>query len=280
MTYLTKEQSTYDGEIRELYSFVLTSGNHQRTTHDEDVTYASVLYSKATGFSRGNVQLSPLTKQREMVLTLPVNDPIVAAMIPSPPRVATVSIVRIHSGATSAPADRRQIWFGSLAGLQIDGDYATIRVPGAIDVAFDVDMPLLRASRTCPHQLYGAGCQVDRDYATYATQGHLVAATVLSVNGSSVVISAMPHAAQWSRHGEVRRLIDGERRSILDQTGTTLSIDVPFGTLAVGNELEVWSGCDKLVATCKAKFSNVANFGGHPLIPIRNPWSPTGGGIR
>jgi hypothetical protein len=75
--------------------------------------------------------------------------------------------------------------------------------------------------------------------------------------------------SQWATFGEVIRLSDGERRGILDQTGTTLTLDVPFRELVVGDALQVWAGCDLTIETCLAKFGNVPNFGGHPDIGIR-----------
>lgn len=287
-TYTASEASVQGGDLRELYTFLLATGTYTLTSHDADVTYAAVTYTATPGLSRGNVQMSEVTKQREMVITLPIDHPIVLALLPAPPRVATLTITRIHAGAANDPTERRRIWSGSIAGMQVDGgegEYARIRVPGAVDVAFSVSLPILRAGRTCQHQLYSVGCTVDRDYLTYATQGHLVAATAVSQTGSTLVVSnmnnasAVAHPDQWARHGEVRRLTDGERRSILSHVGTTLIIDVPFSTLLVGDTLEVWQGCDKLAATCKEKFGNLRNFSNHPFIPIRNPSSPTGGGV-
>jgi hypothetical protein len=35
----------------------------------------------------------------------------------------------------------------------------------------------------------------------------------------------------------------------------------------------MYAGCDHLLATCRDRFSNVANFGGFPWIPQKNPFS-------
>jgi len=51
-------------------------------------------------------------------------------------------------------------------------------------------------------------------------------------------------------------------------TGTT-SVEFFLPTIAdivIGNTFSITAGCDKTLATCKAKFNNVVNFGGFPHI--------------
>jgi hypothetical protein len=38
----------------------------------------------------------------------------------------------------------------------------------------------------------------------------------------------------------------------------------------VGDAVKVFAGCDLTLAQCKAKFSNVLNFGGMPHMPQSN----------
>jgi len=33
------------------------------------------------------------------------------------------------------------------------------------------------------------------------------------------------------------------------------------------------AGCDHSVSTCAARFDNLANYGGFPFIPTKNPFS-------
>ena len=130
------------------------------------------------------------------------------------------------------------------------------------------------ASRLCQHQLYSAGCTVARLGALVKTP------TVVSVSGRDIVCSSLGAWTYEAKHGEVVRVSDGERRSIVGQVGGTITVDVPFATLAPGDSLEVARGCDKTTATCRGDFINIKNFSGYPLLPTRNPASPTGGGIQ
>ena len=48
---------------------------------------------------------------------------------------------------------------------------------------------------------------------------------------------------------------------------TTLELFLPtMAAIAPGDSFSITAGCDKTLATCKAKFNNVINFGGFPHI--------------
>lgn len=274
-TYPEMDASVQDGDTRDLYTFSLAAGTFTLTSHAEDVVYDSVTYTATPGLARGNVYIPALTQRREIEVSLPRNHAIVLALVPSPPRESRLSIVQVHSNATTASTDRRQIWFGEIAGLEFANKDAQLRVPGAIDLVFDIDLPILRAQRTCQHQLYSVGCTVPRSGSNVKTP------TVSSVDGIEIVCSSLSGwDDQVARGGEVVRTSDGESRSILDHQSNTLIIDVPFGTLEVGDALEVTKGCNKSVDVCRGDFLNIKNFGGHPLLPDDNPGSPTGRGVR
>jgi uncharacterized phage protein (TIGR02218 family) len=268
------DASVEDGDVREIYTFSLASSTYTLTQHAEDIVFDSVTYTATPGLTRGDVFVSDLTQHREIALVLPRNHPVVLALVPIAPRVARVSIVQLHTNATTADTDRSQIWYGEIAALDLSTDEAQLTIPGALDIVFDMDLPVLRAQRTCQHQLYSVGCTVLRNGSNVKTP------TVSAVSGIEISCSSL---ASWidqtARGGEVLRVSDGERRTILDQVGNDLVIDVPFGALAPGDSIEVTKGCNKQVSTCRGDFLNIKNFGGHPLLPTRNPASPTGRGV-
>jgi hypothetical protein len=45
----------------------------------------------------------------------------------------------------------------------------------------------------------------------------------------------------------------------------------PVG-LASGAEVRAYAGCNRTLDECKTRFDNVANFGGMPFIPTKNPF--------
>ena len=281
MTYDTSERSTQDGEPIEIYSFALATTTLRYTSHPEDVTVSSQTYT-AIPISRDPANIMVIGQVRELTVTIPVDLALAQTLIGNgiPPRDIVVTIERYHPGTAI-----RRIWRGAVDRLETDGVFARLTVPNLMDRAFMVRLPLVTSQRLCVHDLYDTGCAVDREYAIYQTEPFMTACEAVSQSGTALVVSnmngpgAVPRDDQWARYGEVRRSSDGERRSIVAQVGATLTLDMPFASIAAGDDLEVYAGCDHSVETCRDKFANVANFGGHPQLPNANPHAPTGYGV-
>ena len=111
---------------------------------------------------------------------------------------------------------------------------------------------------------------------------HRVAATVAFVQDARRIIVADEAGAftpGWFEHGFVewtsgenkgaRGSIQGHFRSGASGAGEAL-IELwraPGGRIEEGDRLILMAGCDKTMATCKKKFSNLSNFRGFPYIP-------------
>jgi uncharacterized phage protein (TIGR02218 family) len=273
VSYEDDELSVEDSRRVELYAFELPIGARYLTSLDEDITHAGITYT-STPISRSDVLQSSVGQVREMVISLPIDHELVQALVANgiPARNARVTItgLQLRSGETD------RVWRGPIKQIASDDKFARLTVPNATDQALSVTLPFAVISRTCNHALYDAGCTVLRD----ATRRVLPTVSGTPVGTTLVVSSISGKPDQWARFGEVVRVADGERRDILSQVGTTLILDAPFGTIANGDALEVWQGCDHEVTTCRDSFSNVANFGGHPLLPVGNPTAPTGYGVK
>lgn len=276
-TFAEDETSVSDSRPIELYDFDLVTTIHRLTSADADVVFGGNLYT-AVPISRGNTTEVALGQVRETIVSLPVNHAVAQELIGNgiPPRTARLTITQLQQTSN----ETRRVWRGEILGVttsggEDDGGIARLRVPNATDQAFSVALPFAVASKVCNHALYDAGCALPRDPAFRVTP------TVASINGIELVVSTMSGKPdQFAQFGEVLRVADGERRSVLSQLGTTITLDVPFRTLLVGDALEVWAGCDHTVESgCRDKFNNVINFGGHPELPIGNPTAPTGFGV-
>lgn len=125
---------------------------------------------------------------------------------------------------------------------------------------------------TCDADLGDSRCRVVLD-ARYVAEGQIA-----RIDGrSSLVVAGLPAAeSQWFARGvfdvtsgaaagfraEVRSdatLADGTRMIGLWQP---IAAD-----LSVGQRVRLTAGCDRLPATCAAKFANIKNFRGFPHIP-------------
>ena len=118
---------------------------------------------------------------------------------------------------------------------------------------------------TSPHcraELGDPQCRVDM-------AGRRVRAAVTAVVANVVTVDRP--IDERLRFGEVRFLsgaANGEKRTILGVEGQQLHLrSAPIGEVAAGTPVEVVEGCDKLLATCSARFANAANFRGEPHLP-------------
>lgn len=130
-------------------------------------------------------------------------------------------------------------------------------------------------SRTCNHKLYdSATCKVDPTPYTYA-------ATISEISAVQriITLSITPPGAvaDYFRAGTFLHVPTGQRFGIdwSDGGGTAGKVRVRLKywspDFIAGESVIVRAGCRHDTSDCTSKFSNLANFGGFPYIPDRNP---------
>jgi len=98
------------------------------------------------------------------------------------------------------------------------------------------------------------------------------AATVATTtDNTTLTATALTQAAAYFTGGQITftsGLNNGLSMEVKDflETEVTLALPMP-NTIAINDTFNIIAGCDKLKATCIAKFSNIANFRGFPDIP-------------
>jgi len=135
-------------------------------------------------------------------------------------------------------------------------------------------------NRPCPYDLGDGKCKFN-----LAGAGFTETVSVISITDrSNFVVGPLAQASGFFTFGEIEFTSgpnDGEIAEIKLHTLSApdgeveLHLELP-NDLGVGNTAIIRAGCDKLATTCKDKFSNLVNFGGHPFIPgpdkvIRTP---------
>ncbi len=160
-----------------------------------------------------------------------------------------------------APENRLLLMVGQFGAVRLEGDRFAVRLQPTGD---GFNQPRGRLfQKLCDAALGDKRCRALVTVAPFQIE-----AEVLRVTGALLVIAAQSHAADWFAHGTIithggRRLTvradvktDTERHLHLWQDATAL--------VQVGDLVQVRSGCDKQISTCKAKFSNVINYQGFP----------------
>ena len=275
----------------DLYTIATTSGVYHLTSHIVDVAFAGRTFTALT-MSRGDLQIGQDLTGRELIVYLPISHPLVqryaATGVPEQSVLVTLQRLQERSGAVYGQ------WQGFGQSMTFDARVARLRVPSVTDDAMRVRLPVMAVQQHCNYVLFDAQCSHRGPNDTSGGEvggGTLpgpvradfqIAVTLASVSANGLTITLVDAGGKpdaWATFGRVI-MAGGETRRVLSHVGPVLNIDVPFALGDISTAIVVEAGCDHIVGTCRDKFSNVVNFGGHPYINSSiNPWAPAGLGV-
>lgn len=283
MPFPIYEDSTFSGQPVQLYEFNLVSDgtNHfwRYNGSDRDLFYAGNLF-KQIPISDEGIKLSGEALSTDFQVTLPITEDFCSTFrnegtVPSD--TVFLRVRRVHAAdisdidsAVPTVTDGRLVWVGTVNGItQLD------------DIRARVTCAMLAASfrrgglrygyqRNCPHVLYAPlTCKKNRN-------DFKITGSVSAISGNQVqsaVFGTVPDG--WLSGGFIEYdLASGivERRMILSHAGTTVILLGFAPELVAGSLVSAFAGCDRTVDTCVNKFDNLANMGGFPHTPGRNPF--------
>ena len=125
---------------------------------------------------------------------------------------------------------------------------------------------------SCDAALGDARCGIDLENATYKGTG---AVTDLLRDRAFMAIGLSAFAAGWFTSGTITwtsganagRITEVLAHALSSSIATLTLLEAPVRAIAEGDGFIARAGCDKRMATCGAKFANVANFRGFPNLP-------------
>jgi hypothetical protein len=263
MTFFDAEKTTHGGQPIELFEFTLAGGNqaeYNYTNYHEEISELGNTYLPATirrlPFASADVE-NRLELEVEMAPTLGIVNEM---LILIPPRRCTLIVRRYHG---NIGANASLIWKGEVANTRLAGNLITMRVPSLLGQTMEADVPWVILQSQCNHVLFDGRCPAVRASFTENT----TVASIDSNNPRLVTVTSLSGAADGVHDGgEIIRVTDGERRFILKQVGTVLTLDRAFRTLFATDAIDVAQGCDHLVDTCDTKFNVLEGFGGEPYL--------------
>lgn len=279
MAYYDDEASVADGAPTELYDFTAPATSYRYTSAAAAVTYGGNSYTPAPGLRRSAVGAGTTQANASLTVAMRSAESLIQAFgFGSPPRSLRLRVYRQQ--ATSG--ETVTIWDGVVVAITSRGAMAELRSTSQVGLRLATQVPALAVQGRCQHFLYDARCKVDRTAYQHTT-------TVASFTSNTITLTSDGgNPDGWfANGGEIERVTDGERRSIYDHTGNVVTLSSPFVTIANGDSVRVWPGCDHqhrirsdgfpatLTADghCLNKFNNVVNFGGHPTVPGSNPFA-------
>lgn len=258
----------------EVYTFTGSFKTYRYTSSETTVTVDALEYEPLP-ISRGAVQAGDQTQdQLDLEVTLPFDAEVVLdyAYLASPPNLE-LEIRGFDRSAAITPnayttATGAVLWSGEVTGFSVTDKLAKLKIPSNFVRALNKSVPAAYWQNPCNHVLFDGRCKVVRSAFS-------VLATVASASGTSVAVNDDGFADGFLNAGEIVNNRTGERRLILSNASNTLNINLAFVDILPGDEVELTAGCDHSFSTCRTKFNNTVNFGGHPFIPTDNPFEGT-----
>ena len=239
------------------------------TDHDRNLVFDGTTFAAAAGFTaseiRDAVGLSVDNLEVESALSsgqLSEEDLAVGLYDD-----ARVEIFRVN---WQAPEQRVLMRAGSLGEVSRAGASFRAEVRG---LAHYLQQPKGRLFQfTCDADLGDARCAIDLASAAYRGTGTVAA--VASARGFRASgLDGFSDGwftrgiATFTSGGNAGRAIEVRRHAKRDGVVTVELWQEPAQSPAAGDTFTVTAGCDKQLATCRAKFANTCNFRGFPHMP-------------
>lgn len=263
MSYTDIEDSPAQGHPVELYRFALGPQRWTYTSGQTAVVYLSETYDPAP-IRRSGIEQSNEINRSGMEITLPRDNPLAALFIAAPPEgVMSITLYRFHASDTAT--ETILLWKGRVGVARLSGSELVIKCE---PVATSLKRPGLRAryQLICRHALYSAGCGALA--ATYRVDD-----TVAAVSGTAVQVAAAASKPDGYFVAGMLTTANAGSRMIVGHTGVNLTLVASMPGLTAGMDVQLYAGCDHAVATCRDRFANLANYGGFPYIPAKNPFT-------
>jgi uncharacterized phage protein (TIGR02218 family) len=266
MTFDAYENSVEDSRPVELYTIQLGALAWYYTSVDGIVTLDGIDYLP-TPIERDSLEQSQEDQDQAMTVTMPAQTPICRYYITSVPgEQATVKIERYQIPDGGTP-ERIVMFEGAIQSVTFEGGGEIAKVTlQPYNIAFSRAVPKDVYSAVCNHVLYDVRCGLAE--ATYRTTQ-----VVTAVTGNTLTIDNLDLETDgYYTAGFIELIGTMDFRVILAHVGEVVTIPLPFAISPLGTSVRVYAGCDHSPETCKSKFNNVANFGGFPFVPTKNPF--------
>jgi len=239
------------------------------TDHDLDLTFASVTYAAATGFTATAIedQLGLAVSNLDVTGALSAGSLTEADLNGGRFDDAEVTILRVNWADTSQRTILRRGYLGRVTRGQIA---FTSEMRG---LATRLDQAAGRIfGRGCAWSLGDARCGINLAAAGRSGSGVVTAvnsAFDLAASGLSALATGVLARGRlvWTSGDNVGIAVELDRH-VLTGSIATLTLMLPMGrAVQVGDAFTVTVGCDNVLTTCLDRFANVANFGGFPHMP-------------
>ena len=267
MTFDALETSRESGSVLELYTFTFGLSIFRFTSFQRDIVWQGLSYT-STPISRSNTGASIEDVAGQVTITLPLDNEVPQLFVRNVPgKVGTVEIQRAQ---VDDVAEETVVLFnGFVANVSLDGELEAKVLCNPQTKIFNRSAPRIQFMSLCGHILYDERCKVDISLFTFTGLVSALSTNVITVNGAGAVGLADHFVGGFCRFPAGSF---DDARLILAQSGDVLTLLIPFAENVLGQDIDLFAGCDRSLATCDSKFAAVPNYGGFPFVPRKNPF--------
>lgn len=238
-----------------------------------DVTVSSNTFLGAPGFSITSVTSASFGQASSADVEFPVSSggPITPAALEAGYFDDAAVIIEMVDYLSTTDGTLN-VFRGTIAQIEkTDQNSATVRLQG-----FSADLLELIV------ESYGPDCRAP--YLGHPRCGFDVSsltrtatvATVTNARNFTITVTEPLAVDGWFANGAVKFTSganNGLSFDIRAWVGATKAVSLwfaPYGTVAVGDTMQIAPGCDFSASMCQSKFSNIINFQGFPFLPTKS----------
>lgn len=276
MSFAHFETSLQQAQPIRLYQFQRGALKWGYCSADRDVRFNNItFYSLLGGIKDDGIRQTQDSGGDLLTLTVPANSDL-AQMYRhfAPAQAVDLTIFDLHYPelASTETGAYLAVWKGFIVGVKFVNDF-TAQVQ-CQNLSASLERTGLRKtwSKMCSHQLYGNGCNLDRNQ-------FMTEVSITAVSGSSLEV-ALPNGKNQDDYftgGYLEWMSEYgvEQRGIERQIGSTLAVFGGVQGLNVGQKIKLFAGCNRTFTACQTKFNNTDNYGGSPHMPNKSPFDGT-----
>lgn len=261
----TLESSVEESRPVEIYHFALGVTSFRYTSADAPKEVDGETYALET-ISRSAIAQGADERNRNTIITVPSDNAFAVQyrdIVPS--QKASVSIIRVQRDESPLFDTQALIYKGQIQSVRFpqNGHTAEI-VCRSLEAAAGQMIPRYSYMSMCNHLLYGPGCGVNSDLFN-------VIGAASSISANTLVVAGLAASGLNVTGGYVTPTVVDDFRMILEQSGDTITLLLPFTFDVTGQNVQVFAGCDhKMDGHCATIFDNVKEFGGFAFVPSKN----------
>lgn len=238
----------------ELYEFSTQAATYRYTSGSEDVSAWGVTFT-AAALGRSNLEASDDLNRASLGIVASCDLPYVTAALTA---IDHGSVAIFAWNGTTSAWDT--VWRARVVTLTLAGAEAQISTQSVLTEPRHLGL-YGKFQAMCRHPLYGIACGVDRTAYDFTGAVSVISGLDVTVPGVTAETDG------YYTYGVADFGIRGSSL-VTNHVGDVLTLFALVPGLIVGDVATVYAGCDRLFATCLARFDNALNFGGFPWLPL------------